>query len=145
MNTRVLSTTEQAGHFAWFHALTAKERRTFWSCKVGYALDAMDTQFLSFVIPTLIATWGLSKGDAGLACDSSRALLDISSISADAEAKPIEPSPKLPANWLACCISAKRVCRLSMRFSFSSISFAFAVNCKDISVNGGGKLLRLSI
>jgi MFS family permease len=26
----------------------------------------MDTQFLSFVIPTLIATWGLSKGDAGL-------------------------------------------------------------------------------
>ncbi|MRV71772.1 MFS transporter [Duganella sp. FT92W] len=66
MNTRVLSTTEPAGYFAWFHALTAKERRTFWSCKVGYALDAMDTQFLSFVIPTLIATWGLSKGDAGL-------------------------------------------------------------------------------
>ena len=46
--------------------MTSKERRTFWSCKIGYALDAMDTQFLSFVIPTLIATWGLSKGDAGL-------------------------------------------------------------------------------
>lgn len=52
--------------FGWFHALTGKERRTFWSCKVGYALDAMDTQFLSFVIPTLIATWGITKGDAGL-------------------------------------------------------------------------------
>ena len=26
----------------------------------------MDTQFLSFVIPTLIATWGITKGDAGL-------------------------------------------------------------------------------
>jgi MFS family permease len=61
-----MRTTGQEGYFSWFHALTVKERRTFWSCKVGYALDAMDTQFLSFVIPTLIATWGLSKGDAGL-------------------------------------------------------------------------------
>ncbi len=57
---------EESGFFSWFHALTGKEKRTFWSCKVGYALDAMDTQFLSFVIPTLIATWGISKGDAGL-------------------------------------------------------------------------------
>jgi MFS family permease len=53
-------------HFSWFYALSPKERRTFWSCKIGYALDAMDTQFLSFVIPTLIATWGITKGDAGL-------------------------------------------------------------------------------
>lgn len=66
MNTKVASTSQPEGYFAWFHALTSKERRTFWSCKIGYALDAMDTQFLSFVIPTLIATWGLSKGDAGL-------------------------------------------------------------------------------
>lgn len=56
----------ETGHFAWFHRLTKAERRTFIGCKVGYALDAMDTQFLSFVIPTLIATWALSKGDAGL-------------------------------------------------------------------------------
>jgi len=66
MNTTALSTAEKEGFFSWFHALTGKERRTFWSCKIGYALDAMDTQFLSFVIPTLIATWGLSKGAAGL-------------------------------------------------------------------------------
>lgn len=66
MNTRVIPSIEQEGYFAWFHALTGKERRTFWSCKIGYALDAMDTQFLSFVIPTLITSWGLSKGDAGL-------------------------------------------------------------------------------
>ncbi len=57
---------EGSGYFSWFHVLTGKEKRTFWSCKVGYALDAMDTQFLSFVIPTLIATWGITKGDAGL-------------------------------------------------------------------------------
>lgn len=53
------------GMFSWYRDITPNERRTFWSCKVGYALDAMDTQFLSFVIPTLIATWGISRADAG--------------------------------------------------------------------------------
>jgi MFS family permease len=52
--------------FGWYKHLRANERRAFWSCKIGYALDAMDTQFLSFVIPALIATWGLTKGEAGL-------------------------------------------------------------------------------
>ena len=66
MSTHASRTEEQGGFFSWYRALTAKERRTFWSCKIGYALDAMDTQFLSFVMPTLIATWGLSKGGAGL-------------------------------------------------------------------------------
>ncbi|TRX74819.1 MFS transporter [Pseudomonas mangiferae] len=54
------------GPFAWYHEISANERRTFWSCKIGYGLDGMDTQMLSFVIPTLIATWGLSTGEAGL-------------------------------------------------------------------------------
>ena len=52
--------------FGWYGHLRTNERRAFWSCKIGYALDAMDTQFLSFVIPALIATWGLTKGEAGL-------------------------------------------------------------------------------
>ena len=52
--------------FGWYGHLRANERRAFWSCKAGYALDAMDTQFLSFVIPALIATWGLTSGQAGL-------------------------------------------------------------------------------
>lgn len=52
--------------FAWYGHLRSNERRAFWSCKAGYALDAMDTQFLSFVIPALIATWGLTSGEAGL-------------------------------------------------------------------------------
>src|SRR5689334_18831667 len=66
MSTRVSRTEEQGGFFSWYRALTGTERRTFWSCKIGYALDAMDTQFLSFVMPTLIAIWGLTKGNAGL-------------------------------------------------------------------------------
>jgi MFS family permease len=63
---RVATETTVSRNFGWYRGLSIKERRTFLSCKTGYALDAMDTQLLSFVIPTLIATWGLSKADAGL-------------------------------------------------------------------------------
>lgn len=50
---------------SWWSELTAKERRTFRACFGGWALDGMDFQFYSFVIPTLIAEWHLSKGQAG--------------------------------------------------------------------------------
>ena len=51
--------------FSWYGDASPREKRAFWSCKVGYMLDGMDTQMLSFVIPTLIATWGISLADAG--------------------------------------------------------------------------------
>ncbi|AMB85411.1 MFS transporter [Pseudomonas agarici] len=54
------------GPFAWYRRINQQERRTFWSCKIGYGLDGMDTQMLSFVIPTLIAMWGITTGQAGL-------------------------------------------------------------------------------
>ncbi|MSV34486.1 MAG: MFS transporter [Bryobacterales bacterium] len=44
---------------------TLQERRAFTACFGGWALDAMDVQIYSFVIPTLIASWGLSRGQAG--------------------------------------------------------------------------------
>jgi MFS family permease len=50
---------------AWMSDLTTKERRTFGACFGGWALDAMDVQMYSFVIPTLIATWGITRGQAG--------------------------------------------------------------------------------
>jgi MFS family permease len=53
------------GALSWWRELSASERRTFWACFGGWALDAMDVQFYSFVIPTLIATWHISKGQAG--------------------------------------------------------------------------------
>ncbi|MBN3819758.1 MFS transporter [Paraburkholderia sp. Se-20369] len=53
------------GLFSWYAETGPRERRAFWSCKVGYMLDGMDTQMLSFVIPTLVATWGISLADAG--------------------------------------------------------------------------------
>jgi MFS family permease len=45
--------------------MSPKERWTFWACFGGWALDGMDFQFYSFVIPTLIAEWHLSKVQAG--------------------------------------------------------------------------------
>ncbi|MDI9777493.1 MFS transporter [Pseudomonas putida] len=54
------------GPFAWYRDIDPQQRRTFWSCKIGYGLDGMDTQMLSFVIPTLIMLWGISTAEAGL-------------------------------------------------------------------------------
>ena len=49
----------------WWSELSLSERRTFWACFGGWALDAMDFQFYGLVIPTLIATWHISKTEAG--------------------------------------------------------------------------------
>jgi hypothetical protein len=51
---------------AWLGDLNARERRTMGACFGGWALDAFDVQIYSFVIPTVIALWGLSRGEAGL-------------------------------------------------------------------------------
>ena len=52
--------------FGWLPALTLTERRVFNACFGGWALDAMNVQIYSFVIPALIATWGLTMGQAGV-------------------------------------------------------------------------------
>ncbi len=50
----------------WFGELTPKERRTMGACFGGWALDAFDVQMYSFIIPTVIGLWSLSRGEAGL-------------------------------------------------------------------------------
>jgi MFS family permease len=52
--------------FSWTSELTVTERRTFGAAVGGWALDAMDVQIYSFVIPTLISIWGLTRGQAGI-------------------------------------------------------------------------------
>lgn len=54
------------GALGWISTLTSKERSTFGACVGGWALDAMDVQMYSFVIPTLIATWGITRAQAGV-------------------------------------------------------------------------------
>jgi len=50
----------------WYGAFTPEVKRTFWACFGGWALDAMDVQIFSFAIPAIIATFHISKADAGL-------------------------------------------------------------------------------
>lgn len=45
--------------------MNVREKRTFWACFTGWALDAMDVQIYAVVMPTLIAAWGLSQAEAG--------------------------------------------------------------------------------
>jgi MFS family permease len=54
------------GLLGWMGALEPQERRVFEACIGGWALDAMDVQIFSFVIPALIATWGITRGQAGM-------------------------------------------------------------------------------
>jgi len=49
----------------WFTNMNVRERRTFWACFSGWALDAMDVQLYAVVMPTLIAVWGMSQAQAG--------------------------------------------------------------------------------
>src|SRR2546428_14121106 len=56
---------KRRGAFAWVSELAPRERRAFGACVGGWALDAMDVQMYSFVIPALIATWGITRGQAG--------------------------------------------------------------------------------
>jgi MFS family permease len=51
---------------SWYTSLQLRERRTFWACFTGWALDAMDVQLYAVAMPTLIALWGMSKGQAGM-------------------------------------------------------------------------------
>ncbi|HKS87859.1 MAG TPA: MFS transporter [Stellaceae bacterium] len=51
---------------AWYRDLTSRERSTMLACFGGWSLDAFDVQMYSFVIPTIIGVWGLSRGEAGL-------------------------------------------------------------------------------
>ena len=57
---------ETPGTLGWVSDLTPPERRAFVACAGGWALDAMDVQLYSFVIPALIATWGITRGQAGV-------------------------------------------------------------------------------
>jgi len=49
----------------WFSDLSRTEKKTFWACFSGWGLDAMDTQMYALTLPTLMALWGMSKGQAG--------------------------------------------------------------------------------
>ena len=58
--------TETVTRRAWIYDLTPTERSTLLATFGGWGLDGMDVMIYSFVIPTLIAAWHMSKAQAGL-------------------------------------------------------------------------------
>lgn len=51
---------------AWLKDLNPRERRTMAACFGGWSLDALDVQIFSFVIPSLLAVWGITTAEAGV-------------------------------------------------------------------------------
>ena len=47
--------------FQWMRDLTQAEKKTMAGCFGGWSLDALDVQIYSFVIPTLLATWQITR------------------------------------------------------------------------------------
>lgn len=58
---------EDASLTAFYGNMTVPEKRTFWACAAGWALDGMDFMIYPLVIGTIIRQWGVSPGAAGLA------------------------------------------------------------------------------
>ena len=52
--------------FNWYRDLSRSNRRAFWGAYGGWGLDAMDVQIFSFLIPSLIATLAITRGEIGL-------------------------------------------------------------------------------
>jgi MFS family permease len=57
---------ETATRHPWISDLTPTERSTLIATFGGWGLDGMDVMIYSFVIPTLIAAWHMSKAQAGM-------------------------------------------------------------------------------
>src|SRR5580692_11990858 len=51
----------------FYRDMTGPERRTFWACFGGWALDGMDFMIYPLVLSSLMTLWQVSKGSAGLA------------------------------------------------------------------------------
>jgi MFS family permease len=52
---------------AFYRDMNSPERRTFWACAAGWALDGMDFMIYPLVIGTIITMWKVDAGTAGLA------------------------------------------------------------------------------
>ena len=51
----------------FYKVMNPKEKKTFWGCFMGWALDGMDFMIYPLVIGTIIALWQVDRGLAGLA------------------------------------------------------------------------------
>ena len=62
-----LASIEDTSLLAFYRDMNLPERRTFWACAAGWALDGMDFMIYPLVIGTIITLWKVDPGYAGLA------------------------------------------------------------------------------
>jgi MFS family permease len=61
-----MSNENMLGKPAWILQLTTRERSALVATFCGWMLDGLDVMVYSFVLPSLVALWHISKGQAGL-------------------------------------------------------------------------------
>ena len=62
-----IAAIEDTSLLAFYRGMNLPERRTFWACAAGWALDGMDFMIYPLVVGTIIALWNVDAGTAGLA------------------------------------------------------------------------------
>ncbi len=58
---------EDSSLAAFYLDMNQTERKTFWACASGWALDGLDVMIYPLVIGTIIAMWQINEGMAGMA------------------------------------------------------------------------------
>jgi MFS family permease len=66
VGTSINTPTKQVQERAWFLDLNPAEKSTLVATFGGWGLDGLDVMVYSFIIPSLIALWHISAGQAGL-------------------------------------------------------------------------------
>src|SRR3954453_16431488 len=103
---------------AFYRDMNTSERRTFWACFAGWALDGMDFMTYPLVIGTIIKLWNVDPGSAGLAAT---AALLASAVGG------------APPGYLADRIGRVRPLQLTILwFSFFSLLCALAQNFEQL-------------
>lgn len=54
------------GMLNWYKESDSNQRKTFWACYVGWALDSYDMQIFSFLLPVIMSLWALAPTEVGL-------------------------------------------------------------------------------
>ncbi|MFT4097949.1 MAG: MFS transporter [Rhodoblastus sp.] len=111
---------EDTSLMGFYKDMTVAEKRTFWACATGWALDGMDFMIYPLVIGTIIALWKVDAGSAGLA---GTVTLLASAVGGWA------------AGYLADRIGRVRTLQFTILwFSFFSLLCAFAQNFQQLLV-----------
>lgn len=118
--TNTVAPIEDTSLTGFYKDMTVPERRTFWACASGWALDGMDFMIYPLVIGTIIKIWSVDPGMAGLA---GTATLLASALGG------------WGAGYLADRIGRVRTLQLTILwFSFFSLLSAFAQNFEQLLI-----------